>query len=100
MKYLAGLALVAVLALLVYQKPTATYVTRLGFACTTPDMWEQYNKAINTSNSSTIRNIRLAQRCVDLAKGEVKVISRAPGFLLIEANAGRKLYIPKAYVIE
>lgn len=100
MKFLAGALLIVILAALVYQKPVSTYVKHNGFACTTPDMWEQYNKAISLNDSKTIRNIRLAQRCVDLAKGEVKVLSQAPGFLLIEGNASRKLYIPKAYVIE
>jgi hypothetical protein len=60
----------------------------------------RYNDAIGKSDAKTIRNIRLAQRCVDVPSGPVEVIARSPGFLLIKAHAGRKLYIPKVYVLE
>ena len=91
---------VVLLCLLVYQAPQPTLMAKPGFGCRTQDDWVRYNDAIGKSDSKTIRNIRLAQRCVDLPSGPVDVLSRQPGFLLIKAHAGRKLYIPKVYVIE
>ena len=91
---------VVFLSLLVYQAPTPTFAPHQGFACKTPDLWVQYAKAIDTSNAKTIRDIRLSQRCVDIPGGRVKVLSRIPGYLLIEARASRKLYIPETYIKE
>jgi hypothetical protein len=56
--------------------------------------------SIKKSDSKTIRNIRLSQRCVDIRPGEIELLERDGDFLLIKANASRKLYIPKAYVKE
>lgn len=91
---------VLVLMSLVCQVPAATFVTRDGFACRSPELWMQYAKAIDKSDAKTIRNIRLSQRCVDLLPGEVEVIERLESFLKIKAHTGRTLYIPKAYVKE
>lgn len=71
-----------------------------GFACRTPELWIELAVAIDNSDGNTIRNIRLAQRCVDWPPGRVEVVSRTPDFLLIEGRAGRNLYIPRGYVIE
>lgn len=91
---------VVVLSLLVCQAPQPTIVTGYGFACKTPEHWIKYATALDKNNGTEIRMMRLAQRCVDLKPGEVKVLERADDFLLIEGNASRKLYIPKGYVIE
>lgn len=92
---------VLLLALLVCQAPASTInVRKDGFACKTPELWKEYARAIDKSDSKTIRNIRLAQRCVDTPPGEVEVLERVEGFLLIKAHAGRKLYIPQVYVKE
>jgi hypothetical protein len=88
------------LSLLVCQAPAATYNTIEGFACRTPELWIEYAQAIKKSDSKTIRNIRLSQRCVDIRPGEIELLERDGDFLLIKANASRKLYIPKAYVKE
>lgn len=92
---------VLMLMALVCQAPAATYNMRKdGFACKTPELWVQYGKAINKSDAKTIRNIRLSQRCVDIAEGEVEILERFEDFVLIKAHAGRSLYIPKAYIRE
>lgn len=92
---------ILMLAMLVYQAPASTINVRQdGFACKTPELWTEFNQAINKSDGKTIRNIRLAQRCVDTPPGEVEVLERDGDFLLIKAHAGRKLYIPQVYVKE
>lgn len=92
--------MVLVLSLFVCQAPVPTYVIVEGFACRTPELWVEYANAIDSSDSKTIRNIRLAQRCVDWPTGQVEVVDRTTYFLLIEGRAGRNLYIPRGYVIE
>ncbi len=92
--------MVLVLSLFVCQAPVPTYVIVEGFACRTPELWVEYANAIDSSDSKTIRNIRLAQRCVDWPMGQVEVVGRTTYFLLIEGRDGRNLYIPRGYVIE
>lgn len=92
--------LVLVLSLFVCQAPVPTFVIVEGFACRTPELWLELATAIDNSDSKIIRNIRLAQRCVDWPTGHVEVVSRTSDFLLIEGRAGRNLYIPRGYVIE
>lgn len=92
---------VLLLTLLVCQAPAATINMRKdGFACKTPELWIEFNRAIAKSDAKVIRNERLSQRCVDIPDGEVEVLERDGDFLLIKARADRKLYIPKAYVKE
>ncbi len=91
---------VLVLMAIVCQVPAATYVTRNGFACKTPDLWLKYATAIDKRDGKTIAMIRLSQRCVDIEPGEVQVLERDDNYLLIQGKANRKLYIPKAYIRE
>lgn len=94
------LLLVVLLMAVVVQPPQPVIITVEGFACKTPEHWVMYAQAIIESDSNTIRNIRLSQRCVPVYLGEIEVLSVEEDFLLIEANARRRMYIPKWYTIQ
>lgn len=94
------LLLVVLLMAVVVQPPQPVIITVEGFACKTPEHWVVYAQAIIESDSNTIRNIRLSQRCVPIRTGELTVLSSKGEYLLIEANARRQLYIPKWYTIQ
>lgn len=92
--------LVALLMVVVVQPPQPVVITVEGFACKTPEHWIKYARAIAESDNNTIRNIRLSQRCVPAFLGEIEVLSDDGDFFLIEANARRRMYIPKWYTIQ
>lgn len=94
------LFLVVLLSAIVIQPPQPVIATVNGFACKTPELWEEFSRAITESDNNTIRNIQLAQRCVPIRTGELTVLSSKGEYLLIEANARRQLYIPKWYTIQ